>query len=325
MKSMNRPPRAGAVFAALCAGGALAFAPAPPERMGDKIAFTSISEDGKKAEVVVMKLDGSERTTLTKEGVLEIDPALSSDGKHIAFVVVGKDDMKGDLWVMGADGAGRKQLTENQAKTIVLSPAWSPDGKRIAFTRMTAQGGPPTDAELVVVDADGKNEKSVGKGMMAAWSPDGKRILFAALEPGKGFEPRLTVMDADGNNPTQLFKTPSMMGTFSPDGRRIAYIGAPNTTDKQPHIYVANADGSQAAQVTPQSDAFEVGPLWSVDGKRIVFSRAPDAKNGPPKKTSLVIMDADGKNEKELTKGDVLDLTGGAALFLLDWADLRSP
>src|SRR5207302_6358194 len=132
------------------------------------------------------------------------------------------------------------------------------------------------------------------------------------------FEPRLTVMDADGNNAKRLLKTPAMMGAFSPDGKRIVFMGAPSTKNTTPHIYVAKAGGSDAAQVTPQAEVFEVAPRWSADGTNLVFSRMPNAKNGPPKTASLVVIDADGKNEKELPKGDGMDLTGGAALFLLE-------
>ena len=320
--------RARAALAALCAAGALALAPAPPEVKNDKIVFTSMSETTKKVGdvvvetnrvgVFIMNADGSQRTSLTKEGAIEIDPSLSPDGKRIAFVAVAKDDVKGDLWVMDVGGGDRRQLTESKAKTLVNSPSWSPDGKRIAFTRMAAQNGPPTDAEIVIVDADGKNEKSLGKGLMPAWSPDGKQVLYTTLEKGGDFEPRLTVMDADGGNAKQLFKTPSMMGAFAPDGKRIAYMGAPTTKNTTPHIYAADADGSQAAQVTSQGDTFEVGPRWSADGKRLVFSRMPNAKNGPPKTASIVVMDADGKNETELTKGDGMDLTGGAAILLME-------
>ena len=303
--------------AVLCAAGALAFAPAPPERP-DKILFTSMSADGKNIGVCAMNPDGSKRTTLSKEGALEIDPAFSPDGQRIVFATVSKDDMKGDLWVMAADGTGRKQLTQSKAKAIILSPSWSPDGKHILFTRMTVANGPPMDAELLVIDADGQNEKSLGKGLMGAWSPDDKQILYTTLEMGGDFEPRLTVMDADGKNSKQLFQTPSMMGSYSPDGKRITYMGAPSTKNTKPRIYVANADGSQAAQVTTAADAFELAPRWSPDGKRVLFNRSAERQNGPPAKATIVAIDPDGKNEKELTSGDGMDLLGGAALFLME-------
>jgi Tol biopolymer transport system component len=99
------------LFAALCVATALALPPAPPERP-DKIVYTSIyAPDPKNAWVCIMNADGSNRTPLSKEGSIEIDPALSPDGQRIAFVAVSKDDSKGDVWVMAADGSGRKQLT----------------------------------------------------------------------------------------------------------------------------------------------------------------------------------------------------------------------
>jgi Tol biopolymer transport system component len=306
---------AAALTAALVVGSALAFAPAPSADGSGKIVFTSVADDGKQIHVYVMDADGSHRTALTKGDALEFDPVLSHDGQRIAFVTMSKNDHTGNVWVMGADGSGRKQLTENKAGTAAIGPCWSPDGKHIAYSRMTTNAGQPPEGELVVMDADGKNATEVGKGLMPTWSPDGKKILYTVIEKGQGFEPRLTVMDADGKNVQQLFTTPALLGAWSPDGKRIAYMGAPNTREAKPSIHVANADGSESKQLTKGADQFDMAPRWSADGKRIYFSRMPAPKNAAPTKAAIWVMDADGQNEKELTKGEGMDMLGGAALF----------
>src|SRR4051812_30021626 len=71
MKLAGRFHVAGAALAALCVGGALTAAPAPPETPPDKLVVTSMSPDGKKIGLFITNADGSQRTTLTKEGAVE--------------------------------------------------------------------------------------------------------------------------------------------------------------------------------------------------------------------------------------------------------------
>jgi TolB protein len=307
----------GALAVALLTASALARAPAPADAAKDeKIVFTSVSEKDKKVGIVVMNADGSQRTLLTKGEAMELDPALSPDGKRIAFITVNKDTMSGNLWVMKADGSERKQLTENAAKKLAFAPAWSPDGRKIAYSQMEPEGGgPPSDADVMIMDADGKNGKTLGKGLMPAWSPDGKKIVYCNVSKDGGFEPRLWIMDADGKNAKQLLMGRALMGAWSPDGKKLAYTGAEEGERPQPHIYVCKADGSEPKQITLKQDFGELAPRWSADGKRIYFSRVPFG-GGPPEKGTLVVIDADGSNEKELSKGDGMEMLGGTPLFL---------
>ena len=152
-----------------------------------------------------------------------------------------------------------------------LDPAWSPDGRRIAFH--SYRDGP---SQIYVMNADGTGVTRLSPGEAPAWSPDGRRIAFAS--PGDG----ISVMNADGTGVTSL--TSRGWGpAWSPDGRRIAFA---NLVDSGvPGIFVMNADGTGARRLTSTSGW---GPAWSPDGGRIAFLSYRDDY------FTVALMNADG-------------------------------
>ena len=113
-----------------------------------------------------------------------------ANGK-IAFV------RSGDIWTMNADGTGQVNLTNDAA--VQGSPAWSPDGNKIAYD----QAGPNSSFTLWTMLADGSNrtQANVVFNQMVdpAWSPDGTRIVFT-------------------NNVALFTMNPDGTGTFGPIG-----------------------------------------------------------------------------------------------------------
>jgi TolB protein len=124
------------------------------------------------------------------------------------------------LWTIGPDGHASQRLTHDGTNGV--SPAWSPDGRRIAFTRYVSGR-----SEIDVVDADGAHEYTVVGGpkeqdTQPAWSPDAKRIAFVREVRG---DLRLGVANADGTNVHRLPGEDSPYGvpSWSPDGRELVY------------------------------------------------------------------------------------------------------
>jgi len=140
---------------------------------GRKIAFTS-KRDGN-SEVFVMNADGSGQRNLTRSPRYEGGPAWSPDGRKLAFVGGSRSCMAGaacagntDVYVINADGSGQRRLTRAPRDDFV--PAWSPDGRKIAF--VSKRDG---NAEIYVMNTDGSEQRNLTRSPtddgLVAWSP----------------------------------------------------------------------------------------------------------------------------------------------------------
>src|SRR5215218_2769387 len=147
-----------------------AFAWSPDSR---RIAFTS-KRDGN-WEVYVMTADGSGQRRLTRSPRYEGGPAWSPDGRKLAFVGGSRSCRAGaacagntDVYVMNADGSGQRRLTRAPRDDFV--PAWSPDGRKIAF--VSKRDG---NAEIYVMNTDGSEQRKLTRSPtddgLVAWSP----------------------------------------------------------------------------------------------------------------------------------------------------------
>lgn len=152
-----------------------------------------------------------------------------------------------------ADGSGPRRLTGGfDVPYIDFDPAWSPDGKRIAFVRSTGNTiGPETiGTEIWVMNGDGKHERRLTHNRLfdgnPGWSPDGKRILFA-----RG---RVRFGDRRHRPFSDLWKRIALgtrrgVATVAPDGSDLRVVG--------PGAFPAWApDGSVLVASAPYTDPF---------------------------------------------------------------------
>jgi len=222
---------------------------------GKRMAFATGREGSPDLELCVSDADGRNVKQLTqKRGVGEI--RWSPDGAKLLFTA----REKAGLYVVDVDGANEKRLVPAKADEGVQSPAWSPDGKTIAFVRWRPPGkGGAYNEEICVMDADGKNVKQLTDDAkidrQPAWSPDNRRIAFTSyLDSAEG---DICVMDADGRNRANLTKGKgrNQQPLFSPDGASIAFLSGGRDDAPAGGLYTMKADGSGVALLVKDASA----------------------------------------------------------------------
>ena len=200
-------------------------------------------------------------------------------------------DGNSEIYVMDSDGRNQRRVTVDPAADFL--PAWSPDGKKIAFVSNRTDRNNRIK-QIWVIDADGKNPIRLTDGLGDSnpdWSPDGKKIVYDAhldLEEHDLAHDGITVMDADGKDKRQL-TLEGAHPSWSPDGRRIVFISGRN--GKVNHIYVMDADGRNRIQLT-HDFVHKRFPSWSPDERSIAYVT----------NQGIWVMDSDGENQRLLTK-----------------------
>ncbi len=211
----------------------------------------------------------------------------------------------GDIFVMDDNGTNRRRFTQNPLWEE-RHPRWSPDGKKIAFSRKMDKAKHDS-YELFIMNADGTDIQQLthndGYDTMPSWSPDGKRIVFTSTRSGR-FE--IYVIELETHNVTQLTgldgEQKSGAADLSPDGTQIVYekfISREGIGFSHKNVYVMSANGENQRPLIPDppDDADKIVmrffPRWSADGQRIVFSDCPD--NGKQQTCRLSVMRLTGR------------------------------
>ena len=171
-----------------------------------------------------------------------------------------------ELYVMDYDGNDSGAMTAY--KSTVMTPAWSPDGEKIAFT--SYRRGMP-DIEILS-RSDRRSyafERAGGTTTTPSWSPDGGKIAFATSRDGSDTE--IYVADWNGKNMRRLTvnKAVDISPVWNPrTGREIAFT---SDRDGSPQLYIMDAEGTNVRRLIEEG-GHAVEAAWSTDGQRIAFA-----------------------------------------------------
>ena len=251
-----------------------------------------------------------------------------ADGK-IAFTSLREGYF--DVWIMNADGSDPVNLTQGRH---CASPAWSPDGTKIAyigdiFNYDQDTGEFQFDGEIWLMDADGGNPQQLTDDSVTKtslwWSEDGRSIYYTVPErDGQWISYDVFVIALDGSGSAPVDWRESLLDrifTRSPDGAKLANVVLADE-EGNAHLYVRDVSEYQRSSLSqievelwgtplpdlPQQGKPEYGILtashltWSPDSMRIAF----DAFTGPivdDRHSEIWAVDIDGSNLVNLTNG----------------------
>ena len=186
---------------------------------------------------------------------------------QIAFVSTRSGNK--EIWVMDYDGANQHQFSH--MRSIALTPRWSPDASRIAFTCYVPYRG-TTSAQICLLSIETGGmiafPRFRGTNSSPAWSPDGSKLAFMSSSLG---DPEIFVSDANGGHLKRL--TYSAGVDTSPiwnpkTGQQIVFV---SDRGGQPALYIMNADGSNTEKIATLDMGYVVDPAWSPNGQLLAF------------------------------------------------------
>ncbi len=200
-----------------------------------------------------------------------------------------------EIWAMDYDGANQHRLTS--LRSISLTPRWSPDASRIAFTCYASAFGLVSPQICMFSMDTGKIiafPRFKGTNSAPAWSPDGSQLLFSSSMQGN---PELYACDSSGNRPKRVTFTSgaNTSPAWNPKtGQTVAFV---SDRAGYPQLYLMNADGSNTEKLDVPDMGYVIDPSWSPNGQLLAFSwRRPNGN------FDIYIMEVATRQIVELTR-----------------------
>ncbi len=251
-----------------------------------RISFT------REERIWVVDSDGANARPVTPRG---LGPAWHPSGRYIVYYAFDEDRIR--LYVTDVITGAQRSLTNEKGANDV-TPAVSPDGRSVVFSRSIEATAGSTDLFVMPFDGGRPSRVSVSRGsinLAPGFSPDSRRLTFSSDRSGRN---EIYIADADGTNVSLL--TAAAYGernvradpAWSPDGRYVAMSSEVGGTQQ---ILILSLSDRSLRQVT--SDGRNAAPAWAPDGRHLVFSSTRGGSE------QLWVADIETGRTRQLTRG----------------------
>jgi len=237
----------------------------------------------RRPHVFVVATDGSTPVQITDGDFIDADPTWAPDGDSIVFASARHaerdDDDASDLWRVAAKGGTPQRLTATVGP--VMLPAFSPDGRSIAYLSRPAKNAYGRNVRLYVVPSDGAGDaaclttaldRSCGAlHVRPLWAPDGRSLVVAAEDRGDVGLWRLATSGSGA--PARIVAGERVLNGYSAsaDGRLLAFAASTPVTPAE--VFTCRADGREERGLTALNHAW-IGQVSLSASERFRFTRA---------------------------------------------------
>jgi Tol biopolymer transport system component len=223
----------------------------------------------------------------------------SADETPRLLVLSGATPGSDEIHWVSSSGGSTKPLTRHPPQGVL--PAWSPDGRTIAFTAVDADADYAEGVWLASMEGGARRLVRLGAGdpAVSTWSPNGRRLAVTDFST-------LWLVDARTGKRRRLADVNQEFAdqAWSPDGRRIAFSACPGRGDASCGLYVVDVQTRRLTRLTRRLTAKEVSnevgmraPAWSPDGKRIVASK------GDGESMEIIVVNSRRRGERVIGTG----------------------